>query len=705
MVREWSWGGGRSSTTRRVERDTSGCISGVLQLLFDHQFQFPLHQPCFKSPDSFLPEDPTILKGLEAPRNSLESEEDPCMGTLRLSSITKEDDLNLPKMIEIRLGTKGGMEEISSETSTSPVIKTPNLVARLMGLDLLPESSPISSSSSSTTTSESAHVSGRSRGKFHQEQNLKEKLACAAVRRDLRSRKTIHESRSLPDSPRISSARRSSDMDPRLSLQINKENLMVPPEEFTSRNSLSCSHYSTKSRKKEWRQGNENRNPSYYARQIVKQVKESVGRRKMGLDITNTTRNGSSEDIPTIKPHRTRLLNHTKMGDESSPGKHSAQSRSPRLRFLEPENKRVTAPSTSHDQCLNSPSTSASTDNEPQPKAPRRPRPQPSNRSATTKCKKGSSKRFTERLTKPPQITETVRNMREEAFVRATPVAKPNHYKNSKKNPLSKDLVLLGLKKDQQKCSTNQKLVAQSSKQSSQLSSCLSQKYNRQEETEMLARQDQNKGNSNSSSKKGGSAEFRYVKKILRSTGIHRDAFVSITRWFSPYHLLNPLIFHYLENSFPYSKTENNGDDDEEEEEGEEEIDLGTIRHRCNRKLLFQLVDEILVDVLRPYLKRKPWLCSIHGELLPASINKETQMRMTGLRLMELLWSRIQSFPAANCQILQDIDNLVEKDLPDANIHTVLSYSEEGESIVFEIERDILDSLLHEIVATFVFFE
>ncbi|XP_042483900.1 uncharacterized protein LOC122064256 isoform X2 [Macadamia integrifolia] len=654
MVREWSWGGGRSSTTRRVERDTSGCISGVLQLLFDHQFQFPLHQPCFKSPDSFLPEDPTILKGLEAPRNSLESEEDPCMGTLRLSSITKEDDLNLPKMIEIRLGTKGGMEEISSETSTSPVIKTPNLVARLMGLDLLPESSPISSSSSSTTTSESAHVSGRSRGKFHQEQNLKEKLACAAVRRDLRSRKTIHESRSLPDSPRISSARRSSDMDPRLSLQINKENLMVPPEEFTSRNSLSCSHYSTKSRKKEWRQGNENRNPSYYARQIVKQVKESVGRRKMGLDITNTTRNGSSEDIPTIKPHRTRLLNHTKMGDESSPGKHSAQSRSPRLRFLEPENKRVTAPSTSHDQCLNSPSTSASTDNEPQPKAPRRPRPQPSNRSATTKCKKGSSKRFTERLTKPPQITET---------------------------------------------------VAQSSKQSSQLSSCLSQKYNRQEETEMLARQDQNKGNSNSSSKKGGSAEFRYVKKILRSTGIHRDAFVSITRWFSPYHLLNPLIFHYLENSFPYSKTENNGDDDEEEEEGEEEIDLGTIRHRCNRKLLFQLVDEILVDVLRPYLKRKPWLCSIHGELLPASINKETQMRMTGLRLMELLWSRIQSFPAANCQILQDIDNLVEKDLPDANIHTVLSYSEEGESIVFEIERDILDSLLHEIVATFVFFE
>ncbi|XP_043718063.1 uncharacterized protein LOC122666012 [Telopea speciosissima] len=707
MGKEWSWGG-RSTNIRRAEKDTSGCMSGVLQLLFDfHQFQFPLHQPSFKNPNSFLPEEPTILKGLEAPRNSLESEEGLCMGTVPLSSITKEGHLNLPMAIRVgtkidngrRSGeTKDFMEEISSETSTSPVTKTPNLVARLMGLDLLPESSSLSSSSSSSTSS-----------KPHQDHNFQEKLACEAVKRDLRSRRTVHSrsngnmnfienevryemtgSRSLPETPRISSARRSSDTDPRLSLQINKENLMIPPEEFTSRNSFSCSPYSTKLRRKELRQEDENRNPSYYARQIVKQVKDSIGRRKMGMDITNTTRNRASEgDSPTIKPQKTRLLSHTKKGDESSPGKHSEPSRSPRLRFLEQENKRVTATSTSHDQCSHG--LKRSSQPSLSPKVHRKPKAQ----QATTKCKKGrsSSERFTQRLTKPPQISETVRNMRDESFVRATTAIKANlSDKNSKKTPLSSNLSV-------------QKLEAQGSKGRTQLSSCLSQKYNRQEGTETLADQDDNKGisnRSNSSSKNGGSAEFRYVNGILRSTGIYRDAFVSITRWFSPYHILNPLIFHYLEHSFPYSKIDYI-DDDEGGEEEEEEVDLGTIRHRCNRKLLFQLVDEILVDLVRPYLKMKPWLRSSSGGLFPVGISKDTQM--TGVQLLERLWSCIQSFPAANCQILQDIDALVEKDIPDASMRSVLSYSEEGESIVFEIERYILDSLLHEIAAAFVFVE
>ncbi|XP_043705418.1 uncharacterized protein LOC122655274 [Telopea speciosissima] len=726
MGREWSWGS-RTTTTRRTEKETtSGCMSGVLHLFDFHQFQFPLHQPCFKTPNSFLQEDPTILKGAEAPRNSLESEEGLCMRTVPLSSIMKEGNLNLPVREIVdnarrrrRRETKEQMEEkFSLETSiNSPATtKTPNLVARLMGLDLLPDSFSPSFSCSSSTTSSSVHIST----------TRLEKIACAAVKRDLRSRRTHHcrsssninfkesevryevitGSRSLPDTPRISTARRSADADPRLSLQINKENLMNLPEEITSRNSFSYSPYSTKSRKKEWRNGDENRSPSHYARQIVKQVKDSVGRRKMGQDITNTTRNGANEgDSPTIKCQKTRRVSVTKMGDESIPSKQSTPSCSPRLRFLEPKHKPVTTTSTSNDQSSHSPRPSskplqispsqptpsppkpsqAFVDNQPQPKAPRKPK------------KGSSSERFTQRLTKSPKISETVRNKREDAFVRASPATQANlSNKKCKKTPLSNDLVnitvpsVVLLKKEQQEP------VAQGSKRSSQLPSCLS-RNKKQEGTKALAHQDDNKGNNNNSSSRNGGgsgAEFRYVKGILRSTGIFRDSFISITRWYSPCHPLNPIIFHHLEHSFHSSKFEE--EEDENDDKGEFD-DLCLLRHRCNRKLMFQLVDEILVDELRPYLNMKPWLrCIDHGGFSP----KDTQT--TSLQLLERLWSRIQSFPAANCQILQDIDALVEKDLPDNNMRTLHLYSEEGESIVFEIERLILDSLLHETAAVFV---
>ncbi|XP_042503662.1 uncharacterized protein LOC122080857 [Macadamia integrifolia] len=700
MGKDWSWGGRSTTTSRKAERETtSGCISGVLQL-------FPLHQPCFKTPiSSFLQEDPTILEGPEAPRNSLESEEGPCMGTVSLSSIMKEGDLNLPMGIRIgtkvdnagRGETKGRMEENLSnlETSNSPAItKTPNLVARLMGLDVLPDGFSPSFSCSSSTSS-SVHTSTRS-----------EKIACAALKRDLRSRRNLHcrtnsninfkerevryetmtGSRSLPDTPRISSARSSADADPRLSLQINKENLMLLPEELQilSRNSFSYSPYSTKSRKKEWRQGeNENKSPSYSARHIVKQVKDSVGRRKMGLDITNTTGNGANEgegDSPTIKSQKKKRLSRTRMADESTP------SCSPRLRFLELKNKPVTVTSTSNDSSSHSrrPSSKPLQFSSPQPTPSP---PQPSLTTRKPKCQKGnSSERFSQRLTKPPKISETVRNKREEAFVRAFPATKANlSDKKCKKTPLSNDLVNIAvpsvvlLNKEQQDSSTTQKPAAQESKRSPPLSSGLSRKYNKQEETEALAHQDDNKGNKNGG---GSDAEFRYVKGILLRTGIFRDGFVSIRRWYSPCHPLNPLIFHHLEHSFPYSKIEN-----------EKEVeDLGLLRPRCNRKLMFELVDEILEDELRPYLNMKPWLRRIdRGGFSP----KDTQM--TGLQLLERLWFRIQSYPAANCQILQDIDALVEKDLPDANMRTL--FPEEGESIVFEIEHHILDSLLRETAA------
>lgn len=153
--------------------------------------------------------------------------------------------------IQIKTQRSRFTDDISSECSSSPGTKTPNLVARLMGLDLLPEySSPRPSSSSTPATSH-------------------------------------HRSRSLPSTPRVSSASRRStenkDYHHRLSLQIDKENCN------------SCRGHEDKSlqmkmarRRSELSVNRKDDNGgSQYAKEIANQVRERISRR-LGTDITNT---------------------------------------------------------------------------------------------------------------------------------------------------------------------------------------------------------------------------------------------------------------------------------------------------------------------------------------------------------------------------------------------------------------------------------
>lgn len=135
--------------------------------------------------------------------------------------------------------------------------------------------------------------------------------------------------------------------------------------------------------------------------------------------------------------------------------------------------------------------------------------------------------------------------------------------------------------------------------------------------------------------------------------------------WFSPAHPLNPSIFFYLEHCCTAART-------------------GCLDRRSNRKLLFQLVDEILVEILKPHLKMKPWI-----------IKHERFAEMKGGQLGETLIAKIGRFPRADCRVLEDIDALVETDL---QIGTA-PYEEEGEGIVTEIEKDVVDTLILETTA------
>lgn len=321
----------------------------------------------------------------------------------------------------------GNLNEFSSEISSSPGIKTPNLVARLMGLDLLPDSE-----SPSFSTPKTERNSNNTIPNLH---HLRTKQYIQTKHRN-----SIDSS----EITRISSARKSDFDHHRLSLQINKENLS---EEFELPTRFSFS-------KKKFDENNNVRSPSSYARQIVKQVKESVSR-KVGQDITNTRELEFGSQIRVKKCSKTSLK---KSVDESN----SSSSCSPRLRFIDTKQKPInTTTTTLKDQNTHS--------NVVKVKLPSQPFSTPvvniqskvsrvvtktkdyalvEEKKLVPKCKKSTTnEKFSSRLKKPPQTIDVIRNKQEETFIiRSTSPTRANDVKSGKSKrtqPLSSNLLLV----------------------------------------------------------------------------------------------------------------------------------------------------------------------------------------------------------------------------------------------------------------------
>lgn len=163
---------------------------------------------------------------------------------------------------------------------------------------------------------------------------------------------------------------------------------------------------------------------------------------------------------------------------------------------------------------------------------------------------------------------------------------------------------------------------------------------------------------------------------------------MSFSRWFSPSRPLDPSIFYYLENFSTISHASSNS----------EKYAYGQLKHRCNRKLLFHLVDEMLVEILKPCMNMKSWAASSSGSGYSNNIAGKKDVR--GSHLIDLLCSKVRSFPCTDCRVLEDIDALVEKDMPLLKLQNDVAFVE-VEGIVTELEKDLLDSIIHETATIF----
>lgn len=509
-------------------------------------------------------------------------------------------------------------DEENSQAVSSARSSTANVVAKLMGLDVVSNGYDGRSPRTYSDADDKAL-------KHHYYRKTKEKMTSQTPppRHPLQSRNSNvmmacddarRGTRSLPETPRITFARRSGDSDPRLSIQsnscINKENVNLNVRGNLSASAMqelktafldySSSSYSpslvlpTKAEKEEFdcrkkarhMVGEQTNSPSRYAKEIVRQMKDSVVSRRIEKGRSTASRQNQTPPSTLCSPRAIQV----------------------------PEvSERKPTPSTSKNQTT--------------------PKPKPS-----PKCKKVSSDRFNERLKKPPVVSSTNNS----SFIPSisSSVSPPRPPKRStgkiKINTPSPPLPNIAVKKDNKPATHS----------------------NRPKATPVPE-------------------ELQYLKRVLEKAGIRCQTSHPVSvRWNSPYHPLDPIIFHQLELTFTWSH-----------------IPKGQLRHRCNRKHLFELIDELLADILYPY----------YGLQRPQTAAYNNIHNMEGEALLNQIWSKIRSFPAAKCEVIQDIDALVEWDLPDPNIRNLLNHpavEEETYNITAEIERSISKLLLENITDT-----
>lgn len=152
-----------------------------------------------------------------------------------------------------------------------------------------------------------------------------------------------------------------------------------------------------------------------------------------------------------------------------------------------------------------------------------------------------------------------------------------------------------------------------------------------------------------------GCASRNYVEKILKHSAIINQA-NPLAGWHSPSHPIDPAIFSGLE----FEAAAVSG-------------------RRSERKLIFQLVDELLGQTFTSRFGFNRWV-SPFG-CFPAE---------------EELCKKIESFPAAKCVVFEDIDSLIERDLCELQLN---GYWEGEEQMVCDIEGEIVEWLVGEAVA------
>lgn len=176
---------------------------------------------------------------------------------------------------------------------------------------------------------------------------------------------------------------------------------------------------------------------------------------------------------------------------------------------------------------------------------------------------------------------------------------------------------------------------------------------------------------------KGEGSEMCYVRDVLAASGFTGDNSSVLTHWYAPGQPLNPRLFQNLEKSFSQEETQ------EPSQAASKSNTQEGVLNVSRRHLLFDCANEVLLNVLGPYMNRRTW-----------SGSKVVSPMPTGKDLVKLVWTHVWCSLCSHSGSQETLENLVMKDLGKGS--SWLDVGIEMEAAGLDVERAILDDLIEE---------
>jgi hypothetical protein len=630
------------------------------------------HGADLQSPEDNLHRGSRSKSGFEAPRNSLELDADnpndiqvaflaSCL--LYVGPVLVQDRIVLNSLLNsvqigvqiepvfdalaARANTRRPKPTAPSSEAETP--RTPSLVARLMGIDGLPDHQPSPSPGHRTTRPSSS---------FDKENTVPRSPAppaSAAPAKGEKKKRVIPESmnrreplrslscnvveaRSLPDTPRGSTSARASWDGPRLSLQALKESVLDRAAQYMSMPSSPTSSAAAAAAGGRKKKKERERAAKEHAREILRQAKENVATRKSKSSSPAAEKkrhvSGFRNKENVIPCPAAATVVEDKLVDvvQAAAGKPTTVAAAKAHQVGSTEHP----PLSSHNNNLRVPlaprQQSPPPPPPPQRAKPSRPPPPPPPLDPPTRAKRPDGcERFATRIKKPAASA---------AGGQPPPPALP---------PVA--------------------MPTPSSVPATTSSSALgSERVPHAPPSSVPVEED---------------PEYRYLRTVLERGGFMRSPPRRPGRPYSAASPVDPIVFHLLELELPA-----------------EESRLGTLRHRWNRKLLFHLAQELLADMV--VVPQQQDASSGTGRARGAPLTT-----LSGAPLLGKVWSKVRGFPAADCRVVGDIDALVAADLEESaaragrrrRLAEHPAVAEEAGDVAEEVADRVVEALLGECVA------
>eukprot|EP01018_Ginkgo_biloba_P033015 Gb_27743 [translate_table: standard] len=174
--------------------------------------------------------------------------------------------------------------------------------------------------------------------------------------------------------------------------------------------------------------------------------------------------------------------------------------------------------------------------------------------------------------------------------------------------------------------------------------------------------------------------DLLYVRNVLVASGFTGDGIFA--RWHLPSHPLDPLLFEKIENIHLCDVQH------EMKSTDYELVKTEAHRRKSERHLIFDCINEVLLEILGPFFNRHPWARDTKLNLRPMPAGKQ---------LLKETWEAISRYLYTQSDTWNTLENIVARDLSKQGMW--MDLRSDVEIVGRELERAIFSDLIEELIS------